>query len=912
MSRPARIPSHSGPPPSYVSYPPHHASASRPEIIAPGHQVRPVDSSGNQSNAQQLPSLRTLLEPELLDKKSSDPPPLSASGTQHPYTQGGRYGSSSPTLKRRHEHDSHFHGYPEHNAVGSQSLYHHRQSLPATAATPSTASSTSSSGFGIGRLELQRRESFVHPSQHDLPGNGHRQPSLASDSAGSIMGQQELGFDPSRPVRMRRLDGSSRAPIQSSRCVGQRDIPGEGLCYVYEDGTYCRAIIDGEAVNPSWGITKAGKPRKRLAQACLTCREKKIKCEPGYPKCHQCAKSQRVCRGGINQNNVSGETSPSGSAPLYKHPSSEVLSPSVATERARAIGEPREPTKSAVDPWNISTPYRPRKIRSTAIGNKRDMSVHSYDSDWSGSANEHVMEDFGRGSYSDPLALQWEQDPFETDPRLTMDLLELYFRHAGRATYSMFPRRAFLTWVETSRDKSQDHLMLLYSILAMGSAFAVDPERRSLGKRFVSVASYAAEKRFGKFSLQLCQTRLMLALYFFAKGKSQEAWDYCGAGLRAISALKLNTEDGIKDLADSNANLDYGFDRQTFEECCRRTFWSGLLMDVSYDIIKDPAPVDLTSPQRYNGFFGGTLFVFSMEDAFVRLPCLDRMYESSTPSDAPFFSEELLSGRGAPITILGPMAHLCLISTLWGEVLTFTGRAARRPDTGYERHYETFYAKTYEKLDAWHAMLPEHLRYTMQNLDTSIIEGYAGTFVSIHALYCATTIRLNRHVRINALPADKICRNLKQAFFMASNFLSMMHSIAKVNRQQRLPAAAASEFLFSTPFPGYALMLSVDVLTSAGLFSTLPKLIETLSTSLSCIDELASFWSSAKTQQKTVSHRIKQLTEMAAQEGQNVRYSSHGNFWRTNNSLQTSFANDDAMYKTDDQLLFGVVGQLTS
>lgn len=301
MSRPATsIPSHSGPPPSYGSYPPHHASASRPEIVAPGHQLRRTDSAGNQINAQKLPSLRTLLEPELLDKKSPDPPPLSASSAQLSYPQSGRYEASSPTLKRRHEHDSHFHGYPEHNAMAPQQLYRHRQSLPVSNATPSTASSTSSAGFGIGRAELQRRESFAHPSQHDLGGNGHRPSSLVSDPTNPAMtqpGQQELGFDPSRPVRMRRLDGSSRAPIQASRCVGQREIPGEGLCYVYEDGTYCRAIIDGEAVNPSWGITKAGKPRKRLAQACLTCREKKIKCEPGYPKCHQCTKSQRVCRG---------------------------------------------------------------------------------------------------------------------------------------------------------------------------------------------------------------------------------------------------------------------------------------------------------------------------------------------------------------------------------------------------------------------------------------------------------------------------------------------------------------------------------------------------------------------------------------------------------------------------------------
>lgn len=614
---------------------------------------------------------------------------------------------------------------------------------------------------------------------------------------------------------------------------------------------------------------------------------------------------------GINQSNTSGDISPSSSAPLYKHPSSELLSPAVGSDRTKTLGELRDQSKP-FDAWNTGTPYRPRKIRSTTIANKRDMSVHSFDSDWSGSANDQHMEDPGRGSYSDQLALQWEQDPFETDPRLTMDLVELYFLHAGRATYSMFPRRPFMRWVETNRDKNQDHLMLLYSILAMGSIFATDPERRALGKRFASVASYAAEKRFGKFTLQLCQTRLLLALHLFAKGKSQEAWDYCGAALRAVSALKLNAEDGVQDLADNNVNMDYGFDRRTFEECCRRTFWSGLLMDVSCDIIKDPTPVELTPQQRYNGFIGGTFFVLNPEDAFVRLPCPDSMYETSTPCDAPFFDEELLSNRAAPNPAMGHMAHLCVVSTLWGEVLTFTGRAARRPDTGYERHYETFYAKIYEKLDAWHALLPEKLRYTPQNLDASIIEGYAGTFISIHALYSAAVIRLNRHVRVHALPTEKICRNLKQALGMASSFLSMMHTLALVNRQQRLPASVASEFMFSTPFPGYALMLSVDVLTSAGLISALPNLIETLSTTVSCIDELASFWASAKTQQKTVSHRVKQLTEIAAQDGQNVRSGNYGNFWRMNNSLQTSFGSDDLLYKAEEQLLFGVVGQLAS
>ena len=81
-----------------------------------------------------------------------------------------------------------------------------------------------------------------------------------------------------------------------SRVVGDADVPGQGPSWVYEDGTTCKKYIDGEEVNAQWGITKAGKPRKRLAIACTTCREKKIKCDPAEPKCVQCEKFGRQCR----------------------------------------------------------------------------------------------------------------------------------------------------------------------------------------------------------------------------------------------------------------------------------------------------------------------------------------------------------------------------------------------------------------------------------------------------------------------------------------------------------------------------------------------------------------------------------------------------------------------------------------
>ncbi len=299
MNRPPSIPPHPGAPYSYSSYSSHHAPQSRPEIVAPSQQISPRDPSGSQNHAQQLPSLRTLLEPEFLEKKSSEAS-QGPNGTQSSQSGRARYDSSSPTLKRRHDYEAHPQGYSDHNATISQtSSYLHRPTASFTHADARSATSpTLGSATHLPHQGFQRRESTNHYSSHyDHPSKLFRPTSRMSDT-GPSTGQltQDEVADIGRPVR-RRLDGTSRAPIRSSRCIGQRDMPGEGLCYIYEDGTYCRAIIDGEPVNPSWGITKAGKPRKRLAQACLTCREKKIKCEPGYPKCHQCAKSQRVCRG---------------------------------------------------------------------------------------------------------------------------------------------------------------------------------------------------------------------------------------------------------------------------------------------------------------------------------------------------------------------------------------------------------------------------------------------------------------------------------------------------------------------------------------------------------------------------------------------------------------------------------------
>jgi hypothetical protein len=94
-----------------------------------------------------------------------------------------------------------------------------------------------------------------------------------------------------------RFGGPASVETSNKTFLRAEDVPGEGKYYVYEGGHRIPAQVDGEAVNPNWGLTKAMRPRKRLAQACLDCREKKIKCEPGQSNtCVQCEKAKRPCR----------------------------------------------------------------------------------------------------------------------------------------------------------------------------------------------------------------------------------------------------------------------------------------------------------------------------------------------------------------------------------------------------------------------------------------------------------------------------------------------------------------------------------------------------------------------------------------------------------------------------------------
>ena len=365
-----------------------------------------------------------------------------------------------------------------------------------------------------------------------------------------------------------------------------------------------------------WGTTKAGKPRKRLAQACLNCRQKKIRCcpNPAATTCLQCEKSGSDCKyeGGYvvskaeccvradskhrsrPSNHVTGSRSDCSGASfnLASSAGETQNTPNIAncgrsaelqvhTGSSLAADEQSPLVASARVSDHDGRLLKRQKRESESADNKIILGIP--ESRRSSKGLSPILNPPPVCAVIDTLGLaaaEWSDDPYDVSP-LTMEYLNLYFNHINQATYCMLPKLPFLKWVCEHHKKSPDDKMILYSLMAMGCRFSERKESIAHSKRLLQIARQAEQSSFGRFTLQLAQTRLILSLLSFSLGKSSEAWDYCGTAVRAVCGLKYNTEDGIVGQTDME-DCEYGLNKETMAECRRRTFWSACVMEVSF------------------------------------------------------------------------------------------------------------------------------------------------------------------------------------------------------------------------------------------------------------------------------------------------------------------------------------------
>ncbi|RMZ09723.1 hypothetical protein D0862_03527 [Hortaea werneckii] len=635
--------------------------------------------------------------------------------------------------------------------------------------------------------------------------------------------------------------------------LGVKEVPGEGSFHMYEGGFRIPTHVDGEQVNPAWGLTKANKPRKRLALACLDCREKKIKCEPGANSCLQCEKAKRPCRRAPMQPSQQDATSPSSWQNSAGSPIRKDFAGPTPQSAHEVDQETANKRRSREEPSPSEAPFK--KHRSTspiAVAG----SISAGDTRGQGATAQpsiHALAGKPRKS------LDWEEDPYIVDPEVAEHLASLYFIHVGNSTVCMFPQGIFFHWMRTCADKCQNERMVLYAILALGSLFA-ESTFSGYGKRCAQIAKDAVADQTGNHHMSAVQARLLVGLYYFAKGSYDAAWDLNGAAMRACAStmLRYNTEAGCTDgrSARSLGRNEYLLNSHQLAECKRRTFWSAFMMEL-YD---DSVSCSVT-----------------LQDVFLRLPCADDVFEQGLKSEAPYYNNDIIDPTSTiltPASPVSPLARLVLLVAIWSDVRSFTNRAVHRPDSSYREAYEAQYMETNTRLGTWSARLPDHLIYSEANLERSVLGGYAGVFITMHTLYHFILVRLNRYVRV-AQMSEHMPRNIRRAHHHAQGLLSIISSVRELKR--KVAEQVGNRHLESVPvtsFVGYATISAIDVVSAGGFDSELRPSQDLINGGLELLRELAGYWNSARDQLRESELRFYQIQNICSRP-----YKAKGGAW---------------------------------
>ena len=532
--------------------------------------------------------------------------------------------------------------------------------------------------------------------------------------------------------------------------------------------------------------------------------------------------------------------------------------------------------RSREDPSPPNVPQK--KHRSASPVPARDVSLPMRDG--------HTQDGTIKSQAPEPRGgvLSWEHDPYEVEPEITLQLLHLYLAHVNGATYCFYPPEHFLQWLKDHRNKCQNERMILYSMLAMASVFA-EESLSGFGRQCARVALDILPSRMGTINMCTAQARTLLALYSFARGENTAAWEHSGAAIRAVQHLGYHSEQGCLDdpATGDQTRREFNFTAIQHAECKRRTFWSAFFMD-RYCL----APVTTLKPQ----------------DVFLRLPCTDDMYERGLPSDAPYLNNGIIDPIKSLLTAgspLAPMAWHVLVAAIWGDVVDFIFRAPHQAAGSYRATYESFYTDTWNRLQGLWTRLPDYLQYSTANLDQSIRHGYASTFISIHAVYHLCCMKLNRCLRYS-LTQDLVARNIRTAHEHGHQMLQMTCAVSAARGAAGTPTEGyIGAFRLTTPFSGYATLAAVDIVSAGGPDSALGSILEEITGGLNCLQELSTFWASAKEEARLCERRYYQIQNILKNPGRSRSGAWLGRNWGLEKPLEPSAS-------TDDDCIYGMGG----
>lgn len=246
------------------------------------------------------------------------------------------------------------------------------------------------------------------------------------------------------------------------------------------------------------------------------------------------------------------------------------------------------------------------------------------------------------------------------------------------------------------------------------------------------------------------------------------------------------------------------------------------------------------------------------DDCFLRLPRREDLYEIQTIPDTPYSARSSQTWTRQEQGSLGNMAFLVALSSTWSDVLRYLYRTKHRVVRTGDASYESFYLETQQQLQAFTHHLPSHLYpFDTPNMERALDEGHIGTFISLHAMYRTTLMKLNRHAVYTDLQKESMSRNIQAAQYHARELLKFTQTLTDPYGKR---ASSELALIASTSFQGYAILSAVDILTSMGSLANLKSDLHLIQSSLEVLQELSKYWASAEKQLKMIAVRYKDIT----------------------------------------------------
>jgi hypothetical protein len=268
---------------------------------------------------------------------------------------------------------------------------------------------------------------------------------------------------------------------------------------------------------------------------------------------------------------------------------------------------------------------------------------------------------------------------------------------------------------------------------------------------------------------------------------------------------------------------------------------------------------------RFNGFCTGHLSIIHPEDVFLRLPCDSKSFEMQSDVQNPYFDVSMATIPNKNWTV-GSLSYLINISTIWGDVMANIYRASQSPHPIPSYTWQTLHDSANRRLQAWKDSLPSYYTFSAENLSRAANNGKLGTFMTMHAVYHTTMMKLHRYIKVSTLSSARLAHHVSIARNHAELLLTTMDALS-AHRNDSPPSSPTNQrdmrMRFSSPFVGFAVVSAVDILSAKLSPASVSERLASFGGSESATRELALFWQCSKNQLAQVQQRINDWTEIS-------------------------------------------------